>query len=147
MMAELPAWIAELADANAERGGHFYDEDARRFFNSQFADDCAETADSVYMAERIGGEGTPSPAYWRVLRVPSDDVGANPQRIAEHIADRASALAMMHAYADGEAYIPPEVVKKVGAKRLYSMMDKIRHARTGTKRQAPEVDPRKFLPA
>lgn len=49
--------------------------------------------------------------------------------------------------ADGEAYIPPEVVKKVGAKRLYSMMDKIRHARTGTKRQAPEVDPRKFLPA
>lgn len=49
--------------------------------------------------------------------------------------------------ADGEAYIPPEVVKKVGAKRLYSMMDKIRHARTGTKRQAPEVDPRKFIPA
>ena len=49
--------------------------------------------------------------------------------------------------ADGEAYIPPEVVKKVGAKRLYSMMDKIRHARTGTKKQAPEVDPRKFLPA
>lgn len=49
--------------------------------------------------------------------------------------------------ADGEAYIPPEVVKKVGAKRLYAMMDKIRHARTGTKRQAPEVDARKFIPA
>lgn len=49
--------------------------------------------------------------------------------------------------ADGEAYIPPEVVKKVGAKRLYSMMDKIRHARTGTKQQAPQVDARKFIPA
>jgi hypothetical protein len=49
--------------------------------------------------------------------------------------------------ADGEAYIPPEVVKKVGAKRLYAMMDKIRHARTGTKQQAPQVDPRKFIPA
>jgi hypothetical protein len=49
--------------------------------------------------------------------------------------------------ADGEAYIPPEVVKKVGSKRLYNMMAKIRQARTGTKKQAPEVDPRKFMPA
>ena len=49
--------------------------------------------------------------------------------------------------ADGEAYIPPEVVKKVGAKRLYDMMEKIRQARTGTKRQAPEVDGRRFIPA
>jgi hypothetical protein len=49
--------------------------------------------------------------------------------------------------ADGEAYIPPEVVKKVGSKRLYNMMAKIRQARTGTKRQAPEVNPRKFMPA
>jgi hypothetical protein len=49
--------------------------------------------------------------------------------------------------ADGEAYIPPEVVKKIGAKRLYSMMAKIRQARTGTKKQAPEVNPREFMPA
>lgn len=49
--------------------------------------------------------------------------------------------------ADGEAYIPPEVVKKVGSKRLYAMMDKIRQARTGTKKQAPEVNPRQFMPA
>jgi hypothetical protein len=49
--------------------------------------------------------------------------------------------------ADGEAYIPPEVVKKVGSKRLYNMMAKIRQARTGTKKQAPEVDPREFMPA
>jgi hypothetical protein len=49
--------------------------------------------------------------------------------------------------ADGEAYIPPEVVKKVGSKRLYDMMAKIRKARTNTSKQAPEVDPRKFMPA
>lgn len=49
--------------------------------------------------------------------------------------------------ADGEAYIPPEVVKKVGSKRLYDMMAKIRQARTGTKKQAPEVNPREFMPA
>jgi hypothetical protein len=49
--------------------------------------------------------------------------------------------------ADGEAYIPPEVVKKIGAKRLYSMMEKIRQARTGTRKQAPEVNPREFMPA
>jgi hypothetical protein len=49
--------------------------------------------------------------------------------------------------ADGEAYIPPEVVKKIGAKRLYAMMEKIRQARTGTKKQAPEVNPREFMPA
>jgi hypothetical protein len=39
------------------------------------------------------------------------------------------------------------VVKKVGSKRLYDMMAKIRKARTNTTRQAPEVDPRKFMPA
>jgi hypothetical protein len=49
--------------------------------------------------------------------------------------------------ADGEAYIPPEVVKKIGSKRLYDMMAKIRKARTNTTKQAPEVDPRKFMPA
>jgi hypothetical protein len=49
--------------------------------------------------------------------------------------------------ADGEAYIPPEVVKKVGVKRLYNMMSKIRKARTGTHKQAPEVDAKEFMPA
>ena len=49
--------------------------------------------------------------------------------------------------ADGEAYIPASVVKKVGAKRLYAMMDKIRRARTGKEEQAPEIDAEEFLPA
>jgi len=56
--------------------------------------------------------------------------------------------------ADGEFVVPADVVSHLGngstdagAKRLYGMMDKIRHARTGKKKQAPEVKADKFLPA
>jgi hypothetical protein len=56
--------------------------------------------------------------------------------------------------ADGEFVIPADVVSHLGngstdagAKRLYGMMDKIRKARTGKKKQAPEVKAHKFLPA
>jgi hypothetical protein len=55
--------------------------------------------------------------------------------------------------ADGEAYIPPQMVKKIGkgspetgAKRLYNMMDKVRHARTGTKKQGKKIKADKYLP-
>jgi hypothetical protein len=34
-----------------------------------------------------------------------------------------------------------------GAKQLYAMMDRIRKARTGRNKQAPEVNPRKYMPA
>jgi hypothetical protein len=56
--------------------------------------------------------------------------------------------------ADGEFVVPADVVSHLGngstdagAKRLYGMMDKIRRARTGKKKQAPEVKANKFLPA
>ena len=49
--------------------------------------------------------------------------------------------------ADGEAYIPAEVVKKVGPQRLYAMMEKIRKARTGKESQAPEIEPEEYMPA
>jgi hypothetical protein len=54
--------------------------------------------------------------------------------------------------ADGEFVIPADVVShlgngssKAGAKRLYSMMDKVRVARTGTKQQGKQINPRKYL--
>jgi hypothetical protein len=34
-----------------------------------------------------------------------------------------------------------------GAKQLYAMMDKVRKARTGTKRQGREISPGKYMPA
>lgn len=55
--------------------------------------------------------------------------------------------------ADGEFVIPSDVVShlgngssKAGAKRLYSMMDKVRSARTGTKRQGKQINPKQFMP-
>lgn len=56
--------------------------------------------------------------------------------------------------ADGEFVIPADVVShlgngssKAGAKQLYSMMDRIRTARTGNKKQGKQVNPRKYMPA
>jgi len=54
--------------------------------------------------------------------------------------------------ADGEFVIPADVVShlgngssKAGAKQLYSMMDKVRTARTGRKSQGKQINPRKYL--
>jgi hypothetical protein len=56
--------------------------------------------------------------------------------------------------ADGEFVIPADVVShlgngstKAGAKQLYKMLDKIRSARTGTKKQGKQINPNKFMPA
>jgi hypothetical protein len=56
--------------------------------------------------------------------------------------------------ADGEFVIPADVVShlgngssKAGSKRLYAMMDKVRHARTGNKKQGKQINPAKYMPA
>jgi hypothetical protein len=56
--------------------------------------------------------------------------------------------------ADGEFVIPADVVShigngssKAGAKKLYAMMDKIRHARTGTSKMGKTIKAEKYLPA
>ncbi len=54
--------------------------------------------------------------------------------------------------ADGEFVVPADVVSHLGngstdagAKHLYSMMDKVRRARTGNKKQGTQIKPEKFL--
>jgi hypothetical protein len=54
--------------------------------------------------------------------------------------------------ADGEFVIPADVVShlgngssKAGSKRLYAMLDKVRHARTGNKKQGKEIKAEKYL--
>ena len=71
--------------------------------------------------------------------IPAVIKGAKPQRAA---------------LADGEFVIPADVVShlgngstEAGAKRLYSMMDKVRHARTGNPKQGKQINPDKFMPA
>jgi hypothetical protein len=56
--------------------------------------------------------------------------------------------------ADGEFVIPADVVShigngssKAGSKQLYSMLDRIRKARTGHTKQGKEINPTKYMPA
>jgi len=56
--------------------------------------------------------------------------------------------------ADGEFVIPADVVShlgngssKAGAKQLYSMMDRVRKARTGNEKQGRQIKPSKLMPA
>jgi hypothetical protein len=58
------------------------------------------------------------------------------------------------ALSDGEFVVPADVVSGLGngnsdagAKVLYSMMDRVRQARTGTKEQGRKIAPNKFTPA
>jgi hypothetical protein len=58
------------------------------------------------------------------------------------------------ALAQGEFVVPADVVSHLGngstdagAKRLYAMMNNIRKARTGTKKQGRQINPNKFMPA
>ena len=56
--------------------------------------------------------------------------------------------------ANEEAEVPPEVVASLGdgsmekgAKKLFEMMDNVRKARTGKKKQAPEITAERHVPA
>ena len=56
--------------------------------------------------------------------------------------------------ADGEFVVPADVVSHLGngstdagAKRLYAMMDNVRKARTGNKKQGKQIKAQKYLPA
>jgi hypothetical protein len=71
--------------------------------------------------------------------IPAVIKGAKPQRAA---------------LAQGEFVVPADVVShlgngstKAGSQRLYAMMDKVRHARTGTKKQGKQIKPEQFIPA
>jgi hypothetical protein len=84
----------------------------------------------------------------KLLRGPGDGMsdsipavikGAKPQRAA---------------LAQGEFVVSADVVSGLGngstdagAKRLYAMMDRVRKARTGTKKQGKQIDAERFLPA
>jgi len=82
----------------------------------------------------------------RLLKGPGDGMSDNiPAKIGRKQPAR---------LADGEFVVPADVVSHLGngstdagAKQLYAMMDKIRRARTGKKKQAPAVKAKKFMPA
>jgi hypothetical protein len=81
----------------------------------------------------------------RMLKGPGDGMSDN---IPATIGDKQPAR-----LADGEFVVPADVVSHLGngstdagAKRLYSMMDKVRKARTGNKKQGKQIKADKYLP-
>jgi hypothetical protein len=80
----------------------------------------------------------------RLLKGPGDGMSDN---IPASIGDKQPAR-----LADGEFVVPADVVSHLGngstdagAKKLYAMMDKVRTARTGNKKQGKEIKAEKFL--
>ena len=81
----------------------------------------------------------------RMLKGPGDGMSDSiPAKIGHHQPAR---------LADSEFVIPADVVSHLGngssdagAKQLYSMMDKVRKARTGRKEQGKQIKPEKYLP-
>lgn len=81
----------------------------------------------------------------RLLKGPGDGMSDN---IPANISGRQPAR-----LADGEFVVPADVVSGLGngstdagAKQLYKMLDKVRTARTGTKKQGKQINPNKVLP-
>jgi len=100
-----------------------------------------EAADGGVMGYNLGGYSDGG----RMLKGPGDGMSDS---IPASIAGKQPAR-----LADGEFVVPADVVSHLGngstdagAKKLYGMMDKIRHARTGKKKQAPKVNVDKYLP-
>jgi hypothetical protein len=82
----------------------------------------------------------------RLLKGPGDGMSDNiPAKIGSKQPAR---------LADGEFVIPADVVSGIGngstdagARRLYAMMDKVRQARTGNKKQGKQINASKYMPA
>jgi hypothetical protein len=82
----------------------------------------------------------------RLLKGPGDGMSDN---IPASIGNKQPAR-----LADGEFVVPADVVSHLGngstdagAKQLYAMMNKVRQARTGSKKQGKQINPRQFMPA
>ena len=109
----------------------------------QSGGDDVEAARGGIMHSSLGGYaagGNP-----RLLKGPGDGMSDN---IPATINGRQPAR-----LADGEFVIPADVVShlgngstEAGAKQLHAMMDKVRSARTGNKKQGKQIKPQKYMP-
>ena len=104
--------------------------------------DTTEAATGGTMRYNLGGYSDGG----RMLKGPGDGMSDS---IPASIAGKQPAR-----LADGEFVVPADVVSHLGngstdagAKKLYGMMDRIRKARTGKKKQAPAVKTARYMPA
>ena len=109
---------------------------------SGISEDTTEAAAGGTMRYNLGGYSDGG----RMLKGPGDGMSDS---IPATIAGKQPAR-----LADGEFVVPADVVSHLGngstdagAKKLYGMMDRIRKARTGKKKQAPAVKTARYMPA
>lgn len=106
--------------------------------------------DQMTGMERMAGGGIANLGGYsdggRLLKGPGDGMSDN---IPATIGSKQPAR-----LADGEFVVPADVVSGLGngstdagAKQLYKMLDKVRSARTGTKKQGKAIKPEKYTPA
>jgi hypothetical protein len=114
-----------------------YEPNTNPLTGEQTADNMASCGISSLGSYSDGGRMLKGPGDGMSDNIPATIGGKQPARLA-----------------DGEFVVPADVVSHLGngstdagAKRLYGMMDKIRKARTGKKKQAPAVKADKYLPA
>ena len=127
-----------------------------------------QTANLANPARRAASVPTPTPQNLAAGGIAGLNMGGNP-RMAQMAAQPRYLSGSMDGMADtipasidgkdpaalsgGEFVVPADVVSGMGngnsdagAKNLYAMMDKVRQARTGMKKQPPAINPNQMLP-
>ena len=135
-----PAEVAAATNSNPAEVQAAYDA-ALGIGNADYG--YMQAAEGGYLGYADGGEI--AMAKGRYLQGQTDGMADElPARIGK---DQPAALS------HGEFVIPADVVSHMGngnsdagAKKLYQMMDKIRMARTGNKKQGKKINPDKFMP-
>lgn len=116
---------------------------AKQTYPEKFVDNSnSPTSDSGGIGLAAGGPAMKQPRYLQGITDGMED------KIDTSI-DGKQPAKLSH----GEFVIPADVVSHLGngnsdagAKKLYQMMDRIRQARTGTKKQGKQINPDKFMP-
>jgi hypothetical protein len=139
-----PGAVQEMAGVNPNSGG----------ITSIGSGTQADPRQNLARGGKIqGGLGLLANTYkagGRLLRGPGDGMSDS---IPAVIKQSRGGMPQRAALADGEFVIPADVVShlgngstEAGSKKLYEMMDRVRHARTGRKAQGKQINPNKFMP-
>jgi len=136
LFSSLPGLMGILgANGGSSSGQYSYDPKGQSY-TKKMAGGGMASLPNEYAA---GGKLLQGPGDGMSDSIPAVIKGPRPQR---------AALAV------SEFVLPADIVSHLGngstdagSKRLYEMMDRIRMARTGTKKQGKQINPRRFLPA
>jgi hypothetical protein len=129
---------AEYADQSGRENSAETQQQLDEYYNQLYGDEGMAAGGLASLPEYKAGGLLHGPGDGMSDSIPAVIKGEQPQRAA---------------LADGEFVVPADVVShlgngstKAGSARLYEMMDKIRHARTGNSNQGKKINPHKFLP-